>query len=127
VEGHDVRRLLAVLVAGAIFALASCTPDNATWDRLAACESGGNWSAVSYSGPVTNRHYYYGGLLMDDAIWVYGAGGFGHANAYSRTQQIAVANVIWQKYHDRGLNGFTWWAQTGQTSTSCPVRLGLYP
>jgi hypothetical protein len=122
-----LRLVLGGLVAAVLIVLAGCTPDNATWDRLAACESGGNWQAVAWSGPTNDPHYYYGGLLMDDGIWVYGAGGFGHASDYSRTQQIAVANVIWQKFKDRGLNGFTWWTQTGQVSTSCPVRLGLYP
>ncbi len=36
--------------------------DPATWDRLASCESGGNWSANSGNG-------YYGGLQFSLATW----------------------------------------------------------
>jgi hypothetical protein len=104
--------------------LAACVPDNATWDRLAACESGGNWQAVDQ--PL-NRVGSYGGLLMTDAMWVSGGGGFGHANAYSREQQIAVANVVYQNNVNAGLNGFTPWARTQNPATSCPARLGLWP
>jgi len=65
------------------------------WDRIAQCESGGNWSINSGNG-------YYGGLQFDNQTWL-GAGGGSYApraDLASRTQQIAVANKV---YADRGL------------------------
>lgn len=36
--------------------------DGGVWDRIAACESGGNWSINTGNG-------YYGGLQMDMSFW----------------------------------------------------------
>ena len=71
------------------------TVNAAMWDRIAACESGGNWSINTGNG-------YYGGLQFDSQTWL-GAGGgqfASRADLASRTQQIAVANRI---YASRGL------------------------
>ena len=60
------------------------------WDRIAQCESGGNWHINTGNG-------YYGGLQFDQADWL------GHrrrrsyaprADLASREQQIAVAEVL---------------------------------
>jgi uncharacterized protein YabE (DUF348 family) len=66
------------------------------WDRIAECESGGNWAINTGNG-------YYGGLQFDNQTWL-GAGGgqyASRADLASRTQQIAVANKV---YADRGLS-----------------------
>ena len=71
------------------------TANGAMWDRIAKCESGGNWSINTGNG-------YYGGLQFDNQTWL-GAGGGAYApraDLASRTQQIAVANTV---YADRGL------------------------
>ncbi len=71
------------------------TANQAMWDRIAECESGGNWSTNTGNG-------YYGGLQFDSQTWL-GAGGgeYGStANLATRLEQIAVANVV---YADRGL------------------------
>jgi resuscitation-promoting factor RpfB len=71
------------------------TVNGAMWDRIAECESGGNWSINTGNG-------YYGGLQFDRQTWQ-GAGGGQYAptaNLASRTQQIAIANKV---YADRGL------------------------
>ena len=71
------------------------TVNAAMWDRVAQCESGGNWAINSGNG-------YYGGLQFDNQTWL-GAGGgqyAARADLASRTQQIAVANKV---YADRGL------------------------
>jgi len=71
------------------------TVNAAMWDRIAACESGGNWATNTGNG-------YYGGLQFDSQTWL-GAGGGQYApraDLASRTQQIAVANTV---YADRGL------------------------
>jgi uncharacterized protein YabE (DUF348 family) len=71
------------------------TVNAAMWDRIAQCESGGNWSINTGNG-------YYGGLQFDSQTWL-GAGGgqyASRADLASRTQQIAVANTI---YASRGL------------------------
>ena len=71
-------------------------PNAAMWDRIAECESGGNWSANTGNG-------YYGGLQFDSQTWL-GAGGGDYASRAdlaTRLEQIAVANRV---YEDRGLS-----------------------
>jgi resuscitation-promoting factor RpfB len=56
------------------------------WDRLAQCESGGNWSINTGNG-------YYGGLQFSESTWrAYGGQGLPHQN--SREQQIAIAQKM---------------------------------
>jgi uncharacterized protein YabE (DUF348 family) len=65
------------------------------WDKIAQCESGGNWSINSGNG-------YYGGLQFDIQTWI-GAGGGSYApnaSQASKAQQIDIANRI---YAERGL------------------------
>jgi uncharacterized protein YabE (DUF348 family) len=67
----------------------------AMWDRIAQCESTGNWSINTGNG-------YYGGLQFDVRTWL-GAGGgdfASRADLASRAEQITVANRV---YADRGL------------------------
>nr|WP_308436626.1 transglycosylase family protein [Streptomyces roseolus] len=62
--------------------------DAATWDRVAACESGGQWSANFGNGA-------FGGLQMTQEAWER-HGGLDYApspDLASRAQQIAVAEV----------------------------------
>lgn len=56
------------------------------WDRLAACESGGNWA--SRTNPI-----YKGGVQMDSTFWArYGGLAFAaRADYATREQQILVA------------------------------------
>jgi len=71
------------------------TVNGAMWDRIARCESGGNWSTNTGNG-------YYGGLQFDLGTWTSNGGGkfAPRADLASRTQQIAVANHV---YARRGL------------------------
>ncbi len=64
---------------------ASAAPDS-DWDRLAQCESGGNWAINTGNG-------YYGGLQFSASTWqAYGGGEFAPtANLATREQQIAIA------------------------------------
>ena len=65
------------------------------WDRIAVCESGGDWHINTGNG-------YYGGLQFDSRTWL-GAGGgdfASRADLASREQQITVANRV---YAQRGL------------------------
>ncbi len=56
------------------------------WDRLAQCESGGNWAINTGNG-------YYGGLQFNLSTWhSYGGSGYPHQN--SREAQIAVAERV---------------------------------
>jgi LysM repeat protein len=56
------------------------------WDRVAACESGGNWSIDTGNG-------YYGGLQFSLATW-HGYGGSGNPADASRSAQIAIAEKV---------------------------------
>jgi LysM repeat protein len=63
--------------------------DGSVWDRIAACESGGNWSINTGNG-------YYGGLQFTQQTWA-GAGGTQYASRAdlaTREQQIAIASKL---------------------------------
>jgi hypothetical protein len=61
----------------------------ANWQAIAACESGGNWSANTGNG-------FYGGLQFTQGTWdAYGGGQYASsANNASASQQIAVAERV---------------------------------
>lgn len=58
----------------------------ATWDALAECESGGNWSTNTGNG-------YYGGLQFALSTWQ-SLGGEGYPHENSRETQIAIAQKL---------------------------------
>jgi LysM repeat protein len=74
------------------------------WDRLAQCESGGNWSISTGNG-------YYGGLQFTPGTWR-AAGGTGMPNDASRETQIRVAQRVLQQ------QGWGAWP-------ACSSKLGL--
>lgn len=59
------------------------------WDRVAQCESGGNWSINTGNG-------YYGGLQFSSSTWAaYGGKAYAaQANQASKSQQIAIAEKV---------------------------------
>ena len=59
---------------------------SSVWDRIAACESGGNWAANTGNG-------YYGGLQFSLGTWQ-AYGGSGLPSNASREQQIAIASKV---------------------------------
>lgn len=65
------------------------------WDRIAKCESGGNWSINTGNG-------YYGGLQFNLGTWrsVGGTDFAAYPHQASRAEQITVANRL---YAQRGL------------------------
>ena len=98
---------LAFGAAAAIMSpTASAAPDS-DWDRLAQCESGGNWAINTGNG-------YHGGLQFSASTWqAYGGGEFAStANQASREQQIVIA--------ERTLAGQGWGAWP-----ACSAKLGL--
>ncbi|MEV0702451.1 transglycosylase family protein [Saccharopolyspora sp. NPDC050389] len=87
------RTLARVAVAGAVVAtpIAIAAPANAApnWDKLAQCESSGNWSINSGNG-------YYGGLQFSASTWAaYGGSQYASsAHQATREEQIAVAEKV---------------------------------
>jgi resuscitation-promoting factor RpfB len=81
--------------AGPVTSGGGSSVNGAMWDRIAQCESGGNWAINTGNG-------YYGGLQFDSQTWLgNGGGAFApRADLASRTQQIAIANKV---YAARGL------------------------
>lgn len=67
-------------------ASAPAVADGSVWDRLAQCESGGNWSINTGNG-------YHGGLQFSRSTWqAYGGGQYAPtADQATRSQQIAIA------------------------------------
>jgi hypothetical protein len=59
-----------------------------SWDKLAGCESGGNWHINTGNG-------YYGGLQFSLGTWQ-GLGGSGLPSDASREVQIAMGKKLWQ-------------------------------
>jgi LysM repeat protein len=74
------------------------------WDRLAQCESGGNWGINTGNG-------YSGGLQFSAGTWA-ANGGTGSAHNASRAEQIRVAERV------RASQGWGAWP-------ACSSRLGL--
>lgn len=62
------------------------TANGGAWDRIAQCESGGNWHINTGNG-------YYGGLQFSLSTWR-ANGGAGRPDQASREQQIAVAERV---------------------------------
>lgn len=62
---------------------------SSVWDRIAACESGGNWAINTGNG-------FYGGLQFTSSTWLgYGGGAYApSANLATRDQQIAIAEKV---------------------------------
>lgn len=77
---------VAVGAAAAIMAPNAAAAPDSDWDRLAQCESGGNWAINTGNG-------YHGGLQFSAQTWqAFGGGEFAPtANLATREQQIAVA------------------------------------
>ncbi|WP_311213185.1 MULTISPECIES: transglycosylase family protein [unclassified Arthrobacter] len=67
-------------------------PNEGMWDRIAQCESGGNWSINSGNG-------YYGGLQFSSPTWLANGGGAYAPNASlaTKAQQIDIANRLYAK------------------------------
>jgi nucleoid-associated protein YgaU len=65
--------------------------DGGVWDRIAQCESGGNWHINTGNG-------YYGGLQFSAGTWrAYGGTAYAPtADRAGRTEQIAVASKVQQ-------------------------------
>jgi hypothetical protein len=96
------------LVASPLLAVAPAeAASDRTWNRLAQCESGGNWHINTGNG-------YYGGLQFSASTWRgFGGGKYAdYAHRASREQQIRIAEKV--------LNGQGWGAWP-----ACSSKLGL--
>jgi LysM repeat protein len=80
------------------------TGNTGVWDRLAQCESGGNWAISTGNG-------FYGGLQFTLGSWQ-AAGGTGNPAQASREEQIARAQVLQSR------QGWGAWP-------ACSAKLGL--
>ncbi|MCU1680067.1 MAG: transglycosylase [Amycolatopsis sp.] len=79
--------------------------DGSAWDRIAACESGGNWAINTGNG-------YYGGLQFDKQTWnAYGGSQYAALPSQAtREQQISVA----EKVRDGRGGSYSAWPVCGQ-------------
>jgi hypothetical protein len=98
-----VAALSAAGIALSTSAATAATPTS-TWDALAQCESGGNWSTNTGNG-------FSGGLQFTSSTWQ-AYGGTGSPADASREQQIAVAERV------QASQGWGAWP-------SCSSQLGL--
>ncbi len=64
--------------------------DPNTWEKLAKCESGGNWQAVS---TPRSGMQYYGGLQFSLATWQ-GLGGTGYPHEAPKATQIEMGKKL---------------------------------
>ncbi|MFG2698044.1 transglycosylase family protein [Kitasatospora sp. NPDC048407] len=81
--------LLAAPVAGLVTANSASAADVATWDKVAQCESSGNWSINTGNG-------FYGGLQFTSSTWAaFGGTAYAaQANLATKAQQISVAEKV---------------------------------
>ena len=80
----------AVLGGGSIALAAQATAaTDGEWDKVARCESGGNWAINTGNG-------YYGGLQFSSTTWLnLGGGAYAPtADLATREQQIAIAEKV---------------------------------
>jgi LysM repeat protein len=82
----------------------SAPASGSVWDRLAQCESGGNWSISTGNG-------FYGGLQFTTSSWA-AVGGSGLPSNASREEQIARAQILQSR------QGWGAWP-------ACSAKLGL--
>jgi LysM repeat protein len=97
----------AALPVAGVMATPAQAASASTWDRLAQCESGGNWHINTGNG-------FYGGLQFTAGTWrAYGGAKYAaRADLASRSQQIAIAEGV--------LKGQGWGAWP-----ACSRKLGL--
>jgi hypothetical protein len=77
------------VIPAAQAAAPAAVPAPSVWDRVAACESGGNWAISTGNG-------YYGGLQFSTSTWR-AFGGFAYAvsaNRAAKAAQIAIARRV---------------------------------
>jgi nucleoid-associated protein YgaU len=112
--GRNTRRIAATTTAIAaaagapmITAGTAQAATDATWNRLAQCESGGDWHINTGNG-------YYGGVQFSDSTWdAYGGDRYAStADQATREQQIVIAEKV--------LDGQGWGAWP-----ACSSELGL--
>ncbi|MEU6238563.1 transglycosylase family protein [Kitasatospora sp. NPDC047058] len=79
----------ALPVAGLVTATSASAAPTSSWDAVAQCESGGNWSISTGNG-------FYGGLQFTPSTWAaYGGTAYApQANKATREQQISVAEKV---------------------------------
>ncbi|GAA2310403.1 LysM peptidoglycan-binding domain-containing protein [Streptomyces kunmingensis] len=82
--------------------------DTGVWDRIARCESGGDWHINTGNG-------YFGGLQFSASTWrAFGGGAYAStADRASKAQQIAVASKV------QRVQGWGAWP-------TCSARAGAY-
>ena len=99
--------LVAVTALSGGLAAGAAAPAHAAgtvWDRVASCESGGNWSINTGNG-------YYGGLQFSASSWrAVGGSGLPHQN--SKVEQIKRGKIL------QARGGWGNWP-------GCSSRLGL--
>lgn len=88
-------------------AYAPSVADGSEWDRLASCESGGNWAINTGNG-------FYGGVQFDYGTWKGNGGGAyaERADLATRDQQIEIASRV------QAARGWGPWP-------ACSAKLGL--
>src|SRR4249920_1274074 len=102
-----MRARFLIMAATALALLLPAVPAQATgdvWDRLARCESSGNWHINTGNG-------YYGGLQFSLASWR-GTGGSGYPHHASKAEQIRRAERL------QNMQGWGAWPE-------CSRKIGL--
>ncbi|MFJ9041384.1 transglycosylase family protein [Streptomyces sp. NPDC102406] len=104
IAGAALLAPLGLLASGG----AAHAADAGVWDRIARCESGGNWHSNTGNG-------YYGGLQFSAGTWrAYGGGAYAStADRATKGQQIAVASKV------QRAQGWGAWP-------TCAARAGAY-
>ncbi|WP_169795313.1 transglycosylase family protein, partial [Kribbia dieselivorans] len=88
-RGTALLTVATLLGAGAVVTATQAGAVETVWDRVAMCESGGNWAINTGNG-------YYGGLQFSPTTWkAFGGGQYAaYAHQASRSEQILIAQKV---------------------------------
>lgn len=107
---------LGAVAVPATFASSASAATASEWDKVAECESSGNWAINTGNG-------YYGGLQFTNQTWAaYGGTAFApRADQATKEQQITVAErVLWKGYNGNSPQGKGAWPVCGVGLSNTP-------
>jgi hypothetical protein len=107
--------VIALAASAVLGTVATAHASDVNWDKIALCESGGNWHTNTGNG-------YYGGLQFSMSTWR-GNGGSGNPANASRSEQIRIAERVLDS------QGLSAWPECGveghsQQPASIPTHAG---
>lgn len=114
----ELHRLWAALLGLLAAAGNSAAADGGVWDRIAQCESGGNWHINTGNG-------YYGGLQFSAGTWrAYGSAPAASSETKAAPSKPAKTPARSESHTNRGASRGDHTVRSGDTLTKVAARHG---